>query len=130
MDVVTKVRAQWDRTCAIGCTAAGAIVLIVGWFGISATGYPAEQLPYILSAGLGGLFLLGVAAVLWLSADLRDEWRKLDGIEQAIRESGFAEDGPVEVSAASSADTRTISSTNSHHAEDDYSAGATMGSLR
>ena len=33
------------------------------------------------------MFLLGVGAMLWLSADLRDEWRKLDRIEQAIRES-------------------------------------------
>jgi hypothetical protein len=29
---------------------------------------------------VAGLFALGAAATLWLSADLRDEWRKLDEI--------------------------------------------------
>lgn len=97
MDVVTIIRAQWDRVIAMGCTAAGAAVLIVGWFGISGTPYPAEQLPYLLSAGLGALFLLGVGAVLWLSADLRDEWRKLDAIETAIRSgAASAEPAPAE----------------------------------
>lgn len=92
MDFLTMIRAQWDRALAVGCTAAGVIVLVVGWFGVSETPYPAEQLPYILSAGLGGLFLLGVASVLWLSADLRDEWRKLDAIEQALRNSPWQHD--------------------------------------
>lgn len=87
MGVLTRILAQWDRSAAMACALAGTIVLIVGWFGISATPYPAEQLPYILSAGLGALFLLGIASVLWLSADLRDEWRKLDALEKAIRES-------------------------------------------
>jgi hypothetical protein len=34
-------------------------------------------MPYIVSNGLFGIFLLGIAAVLWISADLRDEWREL-----------------------------------------------------
>jgi hypothetical protein len=29
-----------------------------------------------------GLFALALGATLWLSADLRDEWRKLDDIYQ------------------------------------------------
>jgi hypothetical protein len=65
-------------------------MLIVGWVGVSGTPYTAKQLPYLASNGLGGLFLLGAAAMLWLSADLRDEWRKLDRIELAIREHGTA----------------------------------------
>ncbi|HMC79090.1 MAG TPA: hypothetical protein VKO35_00895, partial [Acidimicrobiia bacterium] len=32
----------------------------------------------------GGLFLLGVGATLWHSADLRDEWRKLDRLEEKL----------------------------------------------
>jgi hypothetical protein len=69
---------------------AGAITLFVGWLGVSETAYTAKQLPYIAGCGLGGIFLLGTGAMLWLSADLRDEWRKLDRIEAAIRESGVA----------------------------------------
>jgi len=89
-DVVGWFRLQWDRAGAWGCLIAGAITLIVGWVGVSATAYTAKQLPYIAGCGLGGIFLVTTAAMLWLSADLRDEWRKLDRIEEAIREFGTA----------------------------------------
>lgn len=82
MDLAKWLRAQWDRVFAWVCVAAGAIVLIVGWAGVSRYAYPADQLPYIISGGIGGLFLLGLGAMLWLSADLRDEWRKLDEIDR------------------------------------------------
>lgn len=88
MDVITKIRTQWDRSAAVAAAAAGGVVLLLGWLGVSGTAYPAEQLPYIISGGVGGLFLLGVSSVLWLSADLHDEWRKLDRIEQAITAAG------------------------------------------
>lgn len=88
MDVMTWVRSQWDRLSAGAALAAGVTALILGWRGVSGSAYPAEQLPYLISAGLGGLFLLGVATALWLSADLHDEWRKLDHIERAIRKRG------------------------------------------
>lgn len=91
MDIMTRLRSQWDRLTAGACAVAGVIVLTMGWFGVGGTAYPAEQLPYIISAGLGGLFLLGISAVLWLSADLHDEWRKLDRIEQAIRSASADE---------------------------------------
>jgi hypothetical protein len=86
MDFMTLVRTQWDRVLAVTLTLVGIVVLIVGWYGVSGTAYFAEQLPYVVGNGLGGLFCLGVAAVLWLSADLHDEWRKLDRIEQALLE--------------------------------------------
>jgi hypothetical protein len=52
--------------------------------GVSGTAYPADQLPYIISGGVGGIFLLGLGAMMWLSADLRDEWRKLDRIDENL----------------------------------------------
>ena len=86
MDVVNRLRANWDRTAAVACTVLGLVVLLLGWRGVSGTSFTTEQLPYVVSGGLGALFLLGVGGVLWLSADLRDEWRKLDALERAIRE--------------------------------------------
>lgn len=71
------LRTQWDRAIAIACAVGGVVALIVGWVGTSGTEHVAEQLPYIVSAGVTGIFLLGVAATLWLTADLRDEWREL-----------------------------------------------------
>jgi hypothetical protein len=64
--------------------AVGLAILLIGYFGVSGTVYPAQQLPYIISGGVGGLFALAIGCMLWLSADLRDEWRKLDRIEMAI----------------------------------------------
>ncbi len=50
---------------------AGAVAEIAGYWGVSATIQPGEQLPYIISGGIGGLFLLGAAAALVLSVDLQ-----------------------------------------------------------
>ena len=86
MDPTKWLRLQWDRGLAWAFAVAGAVALIVGWVGVSSTAYSAEQLPYIISGGIGGIFLLGVGATLWLSADLRDEWRKLDRIEEALQQ--------------------------------------------
>lgn len=79
------LRVQWDRSAAWGCVALGALLLVVGWYGMSDKALAEQQLPYLLSGGLGGLFLLGLGSALLLSADLRDEWRKLDAIEEALR---------------------------------------------
>lgn len=84
MNVNTLLRTQRDRLGASIAALAAVVTLILGWYGVSGTAYPAEQLPYIISGGIGSLFLLGVSSLLWLSADLQDEWRKLDRIERAI----------------------------------------------
>jgi hypothetical protein len=84
MEFLSWTREQWDRAAAGVAGAAGAVALIVGWAGASSAVYPAKQLPYLISGGLGGLFLIGITATMWLSADLRDEWRKLDAIEAEL----------------------------------------------
>jgi hypothetical protein len=84
MDILSYVRNQWDRVAAWVCIAVGAIALLLGWLGVSGTAYTAEQVPYVISGGVVGVFLLGLGALLWLSADLRDEWRKLDAIERVM----------------------------------------------
>src|ERR1700738_298910 len=85
MDFQKLVSSQWDRVTAIVFAAIGAICLLVGWIGISGTAFTAEQLPYIISGGIASIFFLGLGGTLWLSADLRDEWRKLDSIDDALR---------------------------------------------
>jgi hypothetical protein len=84
MDVLTVLKSQWDRVAAVVCAIGGVILLIVGYQGIADSPYVAEELAYLISGGLGGVFLLGVAATLYISADMHDEWRKLDRIEDAI----------------------------------------------
>ncbi|MGQ0467952.1 MAG: hypothetical protein ACT4QG_21865 [Sporichthyaceae bacterium] len=91
MKMAQFFRLQWDRALGAVCAIAGAILLIVGWFHVSDTGFVAEQLPYLASEGLGGLFLLGLGGMLWLSADLRDQWRELRAMR--IRLDSDAESG-------------------------------------
>lgn len=87
-DVATSnfLRQQWDRVGAWACVVVGAMSLLIGWMGVSDTPFTAEQIPFVISGGIGGVFLLGLGAMLWISADLRDEWRKLDEIATMIRE--------------------------------------------
>jgi hypothetical protein len=75
-------RNQWDRVGAWVAIGLGLLLLLLGWQGVSRVPFVEEQLSYLASGGLGGLFLLGVGSTLWLSADLRDEWRQLDRLEE------------------------------------------------
>jgi hypothetical protein len=88
VDIVKYLRNQWDRSGAWLCVIGGALALLVGYLGVSGTLETGKQLPYVVSGGMFGLFLLGLGALLWLSADLRDEWRKLDAIDRHLVDTG------------------------------------------
>ena len=90
-DLVSWVRNQSDRVASWACVGLGVVFLIAGWFGVSATAFPGEQMPYVVSGGLVGLFFLGLGGVMWLSADLRDEWRELGRLERAVLVAGGVE---------------------------------------
>jgi hypothetical protein len=79
------LRAEWDRVLGFSLIGLGALFLVAGYAGISDSAYVAQALSYMMSGGIGGLFLLGVGATLLITADLHDEWRKIDAVEQAIR---------------------------------------------
>ncbi len=95
MEILSFVRAQWDRTGAVVAAIGGLVALVFGWIGVSTTGYVAEQMPFIASGGLLGLFLLGVAGVLWISADLRDDWRETRLLRLELRERLGAHDASL-----------------------------------
>ncbi len=84
-DLVTWVRAQWDRAAGSALLALGGILVLSGWIGVSGTSDGAQQLSYLVSGGLGGLFCLGAGATFIVSAHLEDEWRKLDDLTRAVR---------------------------------------------
>lgn len=100
MDTFRWVKGQWDRTLAVVAAVLGAIFILLGWLGASDSTLATQQIPYLASGAVAGLFALGIAATLWLSADLRDDWRKLDDIHQLLREAAGqpapepATDGP------------------------------------
>ncbi|HEX9684066.1 MAG TPA: hypothetical protein VGA13_13360 [Acidimicrobiales bacterium] len=89
MDHRQLARAHWDRLGAWFAIIIGALLLVAGWVGASGEELPAGQLPFLISGGLGGLLLVGVGAMLWLSADLRDEWRKLDELDERLASAGI-----------------------------------------
>jgi hypothetical protein len=82
--ILTILRSEWDRAAALAALVVAVAAMVNGWVGVSGTAYSAEQMPYVVGGGLVGIFLLGVAAVLWLSADLRDEWRKLADLDDRL----------------------------------------------
>ena len=84
-DLGRWLRAEWDRAAGVALVVLGVVFVAVGYNGVANSPYVAEELAYLASGAVGGLFLLGCGATLWLSADLHDEWRKLDRIEAAIR---------------------------------------------
>ena len=88
MDLYRWLRNQWDRTLAIVLALAGLIAIYLGYRGVRDGIIPSEQIPYLASGGIVGLFLLGAGATLWLSSDLRDEWRKLDTLADEVRAVG------------------------------------------
>jgi hypothetical protein len=97
MNLGNWLRLAWDRAAAVALIAAGAVALILGWIGVSGEAFPAKQLPYLISGGIAGVFILGVGTMCWLSADMRDEWTKLDRIEEALNR--LADTGLVDVDA-------------------------------
>ena len=78
------VRLNWDRAGGWLFAAGGGVALLVGWIGASNSGFPAGQLPYILSGGIGGILLVVFGATLLISADLRDEWKELAQIRRLL----------------------------------------------
>jgi hypothetical protein len=98
MNLGNWLRLAWDRAAAVALIAAGAVALILGWVGVSGEGFPAKQLPYLISGGIAGVFVLGLGTMCWLSADMRDEWTKLDRIEEALNR--LADTGLVDVDAS------------------------------
>lgn len=125
-DVRLWLRAEWDRVAAVVALVLGAIALFLGYQGISNSPYVAEQLSYLISGGLGGLFLLGVGATLLLSADLHDEWRKLDQLEAALRSRDEAQPLERPAGTVDVEESTTMAAVNPRPREDALTATSRM----
>lgn len=84
MKFLQVLRNQWDRAAALVALLAAIVALVAGYLGVSRTAFFSEEIPYLISGGLTAVLLLGIAAVLYVSADLRDEWRELCGIHATL----------------------------------------------
>jgi hypothetical protein len=79
------LRAEWERVLGVLLITVGGVGLLLGYRGVAESVFVGQQLAYVVSGGLGGVFLGAVGVGMLVSADLHDEWRKLDRIESAIR---------------------------------------------
>jgi len=80
-------RQRWHRVVGVVAMVVGIVAMLAGWLGISRVTLTTEQIPYLVSGGLGGLFALGVAATLWLSGDMRDEFDALSDIRNMMADA-------------------------------------------
>jgi hypothetical protein len=65
--------------------AAGIVVAVVGYLGVSNETVVAFQLPYFASAGVGALMLLGGGSALLITAQMERDSSRLDRLEEATR---------------------------------------------
>jgi hypothetical protein len=82
--VPERLRTEWDWIVGYGLIVVAGLVLLSTWVSVSGSRFISDQLSYIVSGGLGGLVLLGLGAVLVITAGLSDEWRKLNRLEDAL----------------------------------------------
>ncbi|HZE66868.1 MAG TPA: hypothetical protein VE081_09575 [Sporichthyaceae bacterium] len=90
MNLLRWCRNEWERTSAVMLIGAGLVVFVLGWVGQQDKGLVTEQIPYVVSGAMFGLLLIILGATIWLSADLRDEWVKLDRLEEAVTRTAAA----------------------------------------
>jgi len=102
---IALLKLFWDRAAAVTCVVVAAVVLISGWVSLSAQSEAGDQIPYIMSGGIGGLFILWIGTTLWLSADLRDEWRKLDALDESVRKLAESQESGETISLSETRDT-------------------------
>lgn len=66
--------------------AAGLLLLLAAYFGVSREVLVAKQIPYLVSGGLFGLAAVTLGSRLMLIEDLRRDSRRLDRLEQSVSE--------------------------------------------
>jgi hypothetical protein len=65
---------------------AGALLMLLGYFGVSRESLPAKQIPYLVSGGIGGMFLAVLGAYFLGTQELRKDSGRLDRLEEMVSE--------------------------------------------
>lgn len=81
---VTTVRRRWRFVLGWVLVGVGALLLVLGWVGVSGEPDVASQLSYLASGGLGGLTAAIVGVGFLISEDLRSERSRLGRIEATL----------------------------------------------
>jgi hypothetical protein len=65
---------------------AGALLMLLGYFGVSREALPAKQIPYLVSGGIGGMFFAVLGAYVLGTQELRNDSGRLDRLEAMVQE--------------------------------------------
>lgn len=68
------------------CIGVGALLMLLGWFGVSREALPAKQIPYLVSGGIGGMFLAVLGAYFLGTQELRKDSGRLDRLERMVED--------------------------------------------
>jgi hypothetical protein len=66
--------------------ALGGLLLLLGYLGVSREALPGKQIPYLVSGGIGGVFLAVVGAYVLGIQALRHDSGRLDRLERMVEE--------------------------------------------
>jgi len=84
-----------------------ALVILIGWIGVSGTPVVAKQIPYVVSGGIGGVLLAVLGAYFLGTEELRKDSGRLDRLEQMVLQLHDTllarEDAPAPVNPADEA---------------------------
>jgi hypothetical protein len=64
----------------------GALLMLLGYLGVSREALPAKQIPYLVSGGIGGIFLAVLGAYFLGTQELRSDSGRLDRLETMVQE--------------------------------------------
>ncbi|MDQ2650036.1 MAG: hypothetical protein M3Z03_10840 [Actinomycetota bacterium] len=80
---VSKATRPWLGWVLIG---AGALVILLGYLGVSRESVVAKQLPYLISGGIGGVLFCVLGAYVLGTEELRKDSGRLDRLEQMVED--------------------------------------------
>lgn len=69
---------------AVACGIGGLVAVVAGWVGVSGTRLISDQLTYLASGCVLGLFLVGVAAILVVTDYMVEHDRRLDELTEVV----------------------------------------------
>src|SRR5215210_3256695 len=81
--LIGKALRPWIGWIILG---AGALFMLFGWIGVSGESLPAKQIPYLVSGGIGGIFLAVLGAYFLGTQEMRNDSGRLDRLERMVEE--------------------------------------------
>jgi hypothetical protein len=64
----------------------GALVILIGYLGVSRESIVAKQMPYLISGGVGGMLLVAIGAVFLATEDIRRDSGRLNRLEEMVQQ--------------------------------------------